>query len=882
MKASADRHNRSVSQFVVAVLVTLVWGFGAGSADAASDPRHNLKCSRAFTCPPSIWPRVGFWIDVYSRWNSSDAILHDKEHPSHVYRVLVGQSCGGRKEPPAIKRQKDKIAKELRYLADRLENGRGTSSQRDRELLALFTKPSGKALRQAAGRIRCQSGNRDRFLKALDRYAVYGKLVRRTLERAGLPSDIMYLPFVESLYNPAAYSRVGAAGLWQIMPGTAKGLGLKLTASLDERLDPELASEAAARYLAESHATLMAAAQKIQPGATSIQVSPFIITSYNYGINGMRRAIERHGPNYSVVLERYRSPSFQVAVKNFYASFLAAQHVAKNADRYFGRRQQQQQPLRYQTVSLRHSTSLERLENVFNLRQERLRQLNPALTRFVWHGWRLVPAGYRLHLPYRQAGWATELQQLRALPPEPNYRTVLEYVVKRGDTACGVASAFQVRCRDLIDLNRLDRNAVIWVGQQLQIPPAPGQRQASVVDPGIYRVRRGDSACNIARRFAVDCDDLLGANGLRRSSVLRIGRKLVIPGVLRTVDPAQSYTVRQGDSACLIAARFRVPCQRLMAENALNARGLIFPGQALQIPGLSSEKLGAAVVGAQKVSITHVVRRGDTVCEIAERYEVPCRRLISVNQLGGDGVIRLGQVLLVPGVSSSLAGALARPQDLPRSSVQHTVRKGDTACEIARRYRIKCLSLIAANSLGKKAIIVPGQKLKIPGATIEQPIVRFAITPLDQDLDFSVQTAAINGSTVFRINVEPEETLRHYADWLSLPDVDSLLELNKTAMGATLSIGDVLLLPIVSKKQRLFFERRRQEYHRMLVEEFKETFDVVALQDYTVRRGDSVWEIARRFDLPVWIITRYNPSLRSQALRIGDDIEIPSVRSSGS
>ena len=68
----------------------------------------------------------------------------------------------------------------------------------------------------------------------------------------------------------------------------------------------------------------------------------------------------------------------------------------------------------------------------------------------------------------------------------------------------------------------------------------------------------------------------------------------------------------------------------------------------------------------------------------------------------------------------------------------------------------------------------------------------------------------------------------------------------------------------------------------MLVEEFKETFDVVALQDYTVRRGDSVWEIARRFDLPVWIITRYNPSLRSQVLRIGDDIEIPSVRSSGS
>ena len=63
-----------------------------------------------------------------------------------------------------------------------------------------------------------------------------------------------------------------------------------------------------------------------------------------------------------------------------------------------------------------------------------------------------------------------------------------------------------------------------------------------------------------------------------------------------------------------------------------------------------------AVVGPQNVSITHVVQRGDTVCEIAERYEIPCRRLISVNQLGGDGVIRLGQVLLVPGVSDRKSG----------------------------------------------------------------------------------------------------------------------------------------------------------------------------------------------------------------------------------
>ncbi|MEE2803516.1 MAG: LysM peptidoglycan-binding domain-containing protein [Pseudomonadota bacterium] len=864
-------------QFSCLIFVALAWGFAANLSDAASTPRHNLKCSRAFPCPPPISPRVSFWIDVYSRWNSNDAILHDKEYPSRVYRVLTGHVCGTKKESQDIKNQKDKIANELHSLADRLKNNRNSYTREDRELLALFTKPSAKSLRRAAGRIRCQSGNRDRFAKALDRYAVYSHLVQGTLNKAGLPSDIQYLPFVESLYNPVAYSRAGAAGLWQIMPSTAKGLGLKLTAALDERLDPELASKAAARYFTQSHAALMAVAKKLQPGATSTDVSPFIITSYNYGVNGMRRAIEQHGLDYSTMLDRYRSPSFQVAVKNFYASFLAARYVARNADRYFGQRPPQQ-PLQYETVTLRRSVSLERLEAVFSLSRERFKQFNPALTRFVWHGWRPVPAGYRLRLPLRQAGWARELQQLIALPAESDARKVVQYTVKRGDSACAIANAFQVSCPDLIDLNRLDRNALIRVGQHLQIPPAPGQRAVGVVDPGIYRVRVGESACGIGKRFAIDCDDLLAINGLARNSILRIGQELVIPGALRALGPAQSYTVRKGDSACLIAARFRVPCQLLMAENGLDARGLIFPGQAIRIPGLSGTTSDATAVSMDKVSISHAVRVGDTACQIAERYRIPCGNLISVNQLGRDAVIRIGQVLLVPGVASSLASTLPRPDNLPQTNVQHTVREGDTACEIARQYRIKCTILIATNNLGKRAIIVPDQKLIIPGATIELPVARFKISALDQELDFSVQVATITGKTIFRINAEPEETLKHYADWLGLHKLDELIELNETAIGSTLSIGDVLLLPIASQRQQLLFERRRYEYHRMLVEEFKEMFDVVAVMEYTVLRGDSVWAIARRFDLPVWIITRYNPSLRSRVPRVGDEIEIPRVR----
>ena len=329
---------QAVRRFSVALAplyAFLLFSFNSDFALAAKEARPELICSKAFPCPQEIVGRVFFWIDVYSRWNSNDAILHDKKYASRVYKVVVGETCGGVPGSPAFEAYRRGIAGELRALANQIKAGQNIFNSRQRALLSLFPTNSGYEVELAADRIRCQGGNRDRFEQALNRFSRYSPLVAPVLRDAGLPSDIKYLPFVESLYSPVAYSRAGAAGLWQIMPGTAKELGLKLTAELDERLDPELASQAAARYFVRSFHVLMAAAKKLEPDSTPTTVSPFIVTSYNYGINGMRRALEQKGPDYIAVVNSYRSPAFQVAVKNFYASFLAARHVAKNADIFF-------------------------------------------------------------------------------------------------------------------------------------------------------------------------------------------------------------------------------------------------------------------------------------------------------------------------------------------------------------------------------------------------------------------------------------------------------------------------------------------------------------------------------------------------------------------
>ncbi|MBX2868428.1 MAG: lytic transglycosylase domain-containing protein, partial [Acidiferrobacterales bacterium] len=361
-------------------------------------PKHALRCSEDFPCPPELRRRVDFWIQVFKGWNKTKAILHDPNSPERVYMVIdTGKGCS-RAVGKRIKANRKVIRDSLNSLATNLAKGRKISNKREQHLLTLFPNANVKRIRQAAKSIRCQSGVKDSFIAGLKRFNRYSAMVDRVLLENNLPADIRYLPFVESSYNPAAYSKAGAAGLWQIMPATARSLGLELNATVDERLDPEAATRAAAKYFLQATSRLTKVSREKDPNISMSNINPFVITSYNYGINGMRRAIRKVSPVYLEVLNKYKSPSFQVAVKNFYASFLAARHVALNADRYF-KSVPPAKPLDSQTVVLQNATSIQRIEKVFGLGEKELKPLNRTLTRYIWNGWRLIPAGYRLRLP---------------------------------------------------------------------------------------------------------------------------------------------------------------------------------------------------------------------------------------------------------------------------------------------------------------------------------------------------------------------------------------------------------------------------------------------------------------------------------------------------
>lgn len=552
---------------------------------------HELDCGTTFPCPPQIQRRVDFWIMVFRSWTTDQLVFHDRDSPERVYSVITSEHSCNRSQPVrSVETERERIEEMLRTLARKVTWKEPGWTREELEYLELFPDRDADDIARAAERVRCQTGNRDRFQEALKRFGRYRNNILEVLREHNLSEDILYLPFVESAYNPEAYSRAGAAGLWQIMPATARTLGLQLDATLDERFDPWRATRAAAKYLRHSTDVLTKVAIETNPLVQPTHVNPFVITSYNYGVSGMARAIRSVGPDYIEVLDKYRSGSFQTAVKNFYASFLAARYVARSAEKYFG-------PLKTDgetgiaQVVLKRPTSVDRVTEVFDVPRDSVEQMNPALTRYVWKGWRLIPEGYTLNLPEQSGGWDAHIARLESLPAEDPQLSGRQYVVQRGDTACQIASAFAVQCKDLIQLNGLGRRAMIRIGQTLDIPGAPkptaSQRVAAAAD-GYYTVRRGDTACEIARSFGVDCKELVRVNDLGSRAIIHIGQNLRIPGMEQVASAstdAGQYRVRGGDTACGIAQAFKVDCKALIRANGLGSRAVIHVGQTLQIPG---------------------------------------------------------------------------------------------------------------------------------------------------------------------------------------------------------------------------------------------------------------------------------------------------------
>lgn len=260
--------------------------------------------------PDGLGKDVKFWERIFSEYDPDECVFHDEWNLDVVYYVAHVPRVASKSGSSLLKRHVAGIRGALGSLAKRGEPK--TEFERDIFNSIPQRMRTRKFFDEAKDQVRCQRGVE--FGKSLARSRPYIGMIKRTLREKGLPEDLAYLPHLESGFDRFATSRAGAKGLWQFMPSTARAEGLVVKSRRDWRTDPALSTDAATDHLAS-----------IFLKTRSWELA---ITAYNYGPNGVLRAIQKFGSDYMKIRSEHKTKLFGFAARNYYPSFLAVRNVA--------------------------------------------------------------------------------------------------------------------------------------------------------------------------------------------------------------------------------------------------------------------------------------------------------------------------------------------------------------------------------------------------------------------------------------------------------------------------------------------------------------------------------------------------------------------------
>ncbi len=423
-----------------------------------------------------------------------------------------------------------------------------------------------------------------RWLKRAEPFLPY---VRQVLSENNLPQDLAMLPFAESGYNAWAYSRVGAAGMWQFMPYTGRLYGLRVDWWVDERRDPYKSTRSAVEYM------------KVLYGMFGDW--HLVLAAYNAGEGKIGRALKKTGcdnffdltKNNYKLSRRYR---LRAETKNYVPKFIAISKIFKNLDELGFENINWENGIKVETIKVPGGTDLLALAKACGMKWSEFHKLNPHFRRQV-----SPPSGViNAYLPERVMADASDYLESPGSRPFAGYK---RYKIRSGDSWYRIANRYGVPVSVLKSVNNR-RSNLIKPGQYIMIP-GKGSKTAvytskrsktrrTAQSRANYRVRNGDTLWDIASRYKVSVRTLKRANGLY-SSKLKIGQKLYIPDnsasrTAKSIAKAENvkqqvvnYRVRRGDNLSKIARRFGVKVSSLMKWNRLNSKSIIRPGDRIKV-----------------------------------------------------------------------------------------------------------------------------------------------------------------------------------------------------------------------------------------------------------------------------------------------------------
>ena len=411
------------------------------------------------------------------------------------------------------------------------------------------------------------------------------------LRARSMPLEIALLPVVESAFEPYAYSRARAAGLWQFIPGTGSNYGLKQDWWYDGRRDVIASTRAALDYLQSLHDEFN--------GDWLLAIA-----AYNCGEGNVERAVHRN--------ERLGKPidfwhlKLPTETRAYVPKLLAMRRIVADPAAYGLEFSQIDDAPYFAQVGTGGQIDLQVVSELSGVSKEDLYELNPA-----FHRWATDPAGpYSLLVPIEAADGLE--QTLLSLTPEQRMR-VASYEVRRQDTIAAIAKQYATTPELLRHLNNLGSNDKLVVGSTLMVPsatiqlPEKAMRAAALFDRpgrlgrgryahrGLHVVHRGDTLYAIAHRLGTDVRTLARLNNMDVNDPIRAGQRLVVAsrgpsasggGAARATASVGSgrqitYTVRRGDTLYGIARLLQVTVRELLGWNGMAAGNSIRPGQKL-------------------------------------------------------------------------------------------------------------------------------------------------------------------------------------------------------------------------------------------------------------------------------------------------------------
>lgn len=344
----------------------------------------SLMAQQDWTYDNSLVPDIQFWKDVFTLYHTNQYILHDSEDLRIIYKIVTfDSSISEYAKEKQIERMKKEIKDVLLKFAD--HNGKITATTVLEEQISwYFNKAEDPSVyKYASQQIRAQQGMRETFEAGLTRALYYIPIMKQVFREKQLPEELSYLPHIESSFNPMARSKVGAAGMWQFMSSTGRRY-MKVNRIIDQRYDPIVSTKAAAKLLRYNYD---------QTGDWGLAV-----TAYNFGLSGIKRAIQNYGSDYLKVRESFNHRKFKFASRNFYPELLAVIEIMKDYKTYFS----EVTPInltpsfRYQ---LKKAILIPSLVQNLGIDMSDLKTLNPEYTRNALKGWVKVPSGYWINLP---------------------------------------------------------------------------------------------------------------------------------------------------------------------------------------------------------------------------------------------------------------------------------------------------------------------------------------------------------------------------------------------------------------------------------------------------------------------------------------------------